>query len=553
MVTGLNIGGRSINMKNIIKPIVYGTIFTGLAAVLGLATCQNIRTSYNPDMPVVITYPTPEPTIELIPYTDQTPTVEPTPEPTIVPTPTVIPTPIIVPNPTPVPTPIPTPVLTAYEKFQKNLDVGEFNSYFTEDFFNEIGGKKSIRLASYVHDALNNELSDYSDERIQDIEHFLRRGPHSGFIGNDILVTYFNDYYNSELEKSSSRIFYGYEKDEITGFLNFVKENPNYINSINMSDIDLMGDIFISSESMRNYFPEEIPRLIKHARDTEVYVTLDNKTIANFYDLIAFNSKNNEKSKLPIYVFTRSLFSYDVEKKMPNSENRYDNFRKNIENIQNISNHVNEFLENPDENFRRFLYKEKIYYKNNYSLEETFKWLLTGLNEAWRNSHKTGDSDWFYLFENHKPTRQALQIWTLSFGENRGHIDTATELSDIYNTLVGNELYGTYAFYPPWFRGVITGKSALHVTPEIRDILYDLSDEELLNEEWIVNPETRKKSAIDDRVPFIAIRTFPRYNNIFSITGDYLGFFDVNQSRKISNIMYNYIQRTWPDSSEFPE
>ena len=222
-------------MKNILKFTGYGLIFGGLAAVMIPATCQVIKSSSNiPNPPVVKIYHTPVPT--------PTPIVEPTPEatatPTIVPTPTVEPTPMIVPTPTPII--VPTPVLTAYEKFQQNLDVGEFNSYFTEDFFNEIGEKKSEVLLSYINNSLNSELSNLSDERVEKINRLLQRGPpqitRSGF-----KISRWNEYFENELSQEKTN--YGHSEEELRVFMDYVNENGV---DVFEKDISLYGDTVIS-------------------------------------------------------------------------------------------------------------------------------------------------------------------------------------------------------------------------------------------------------------------------------------------------------------------
>ena len=181
----------------------------------------------------------------------------------------------------------------------------ELKPYFTRELFESIGEERIDNLASYVDDALNNDLNDYHTDRISDINALLQRG-HPGFIEGNILVDNFNDYYNREKRKIAES--YGYEKEQIVELLEFIKENPNHLSEINKDDIDLFSEIVISSDSMRNFFSNEIARLVNHARQTEVYATLDNRTISNVYDLIAFNSNNNQSDTMPFYIFTYSWF-----------------------------------------------------------------------------------------------------------------------------------------------------------------------------------------------------------------------------------------------------
>ena len=185
---------------------------------------------------------------------------------------------------------------------------------------------------------------------------------------------------------------------------------------------------------------------------------------------------------------------YDIENKqaLDASLNIYDNFRKNIENIQDISNHALEYLKNP-------LY------------DVLFEAILIDIKE-WPESNKTGNKDWTQLSKDSE-IRKSLNLWLLSFVENDDHFDLATYLGDIYTVASGmkHPLHATHAFYPPWQEGITTQSSSLRLTDEIREELMKISDLELLSEDWISIPWTRKQSVKADETPNIWIDTWPMY------------------------------------------
>ena len=300
----------------------------------------------------------------------------------------------------------------------------------------------------------------------------------------------------------------------------------------------------ISSPSLKEYFPEEISRLVNHTRETEVYVTLDNRTIADVYDLIAFNANNNEKSKMPVYVFTGSWFVYDVENKMVNYDQVYDLFRKNISQIQNISDTVHKYLDpvgkmNTNPRSRGAPYNEL----NIGRLVRS--WLKSNKEREWPISHQSGYPDWKEL--NKIPEiNQALELWTIAFVENDDHIDTATYLGEIYNTVIGNELYASHAYYPQWQKGFITQSSVFPLNDEIKEKLLSISDKELLSDEWIGIPWTRKEDVRDgDVTPSIDIDTWPFLNQIYSIDNNPVGKISFDELRSRRNYLYDYIEQNY--------
>ena len=438
----------------------------------------------------------------------------------------------------------------------------DIKPYFTEELFENIGWTRSLNLARFAGDAVSGRLSDYNEDRKKDMKRLLDIGPFFSHHEDDY------EYFERELKKTGEA--YGFEKDKIIDFIQFSIQNPDLLSNIHEDDVDLLGHIYISSPTFIENFSQDIEYYMKFSRGrdfhlSEFYAVLPNRMIADYYELLAENSLRNGKSEMPIFPFSPSLLQYDIENKMnsPDFEGRlFDIMRYNIENARQTSEHVWSFLEDPNEKFLDFVTDRD---RHGQDLDGFVSKILK-IFKRWDKVVVSGSGSisfsgepfydfpspdhWRALYNEDLSTRQVISLMTLAAGEHIGHFDAFSDLSNFYNTLVGNNVPHLFASYPLWLEGRITQTNGLVVNDNILDIL-DITEDEVLGSfelygrehNIIALPWTTKSDAKKVGVPEISITSIYSIG-IYSIDDMPLGNTTFPEIRERVPYLYDYIKRT---------
>ena len=435
-----------------------------------------------------------------------------------------------------------------YWKVQSDLQergLADFSQYFTRELVSQIGFERASKLSNFVYNGLNNNLADYSDERIEDIEFLRNRGPPEG-AGINVSEEYI-EFYNIVVQRGDS---YGYTLNQIQNLLNIFENNTELLD-VNPNDIDLVSELILSNGSLFNDYSDEISRVVNHIRDVEVYTILSNKEFSDFLNLISSNSKLNNKTSLPEHIFTAALqfYTFDIRDQKPFEKNYYLNLIDNVRQAQEISDHVWNYLENPNERILEIVDTSRGGLLDHRAFDADFfvEWLFTKLKGTqlpglWDESDKTGPPDWLEISKIPE-VKQSLNLMALAYTEHKGHIDVASYLAEIYNTIIGNEFLSIHSNYPYNHRlaGIITQSSSIKITPDIREVLMRRSDEELIHDTWLPLPWTRKDAFLQDGSSVIYLDTFPFFNIIWTPQG-VEGIFTIKDTIRIWGKGYEYLR-----------
>ena len=434
-----------------------------------------------------------------------------------------------------------------YWKIQSDLqekDLTDFSQYFTRELISQISFEKASKLSNFVYNGLNNNLADYSDERIEDIEFLRNRGPPKG--ASIITSEDFNEFFSRDIEKGDS---YGYTQNQIQNLLDIFENNTELLD-VNPNDIDLVSELILSNGSLFNDYSHEISRVVNHIRDVEVYTIFSNKELSDFINLISSNSKLNNKTSLPEYIFTDAWRGYIFETRSPASidnTNFYMNIRQNVLQAQEISDHAWSYLENPNKRILEITSQGGFLGNTTFDADFFVEWLITifkGIHVPglWDESDKTGPPDWLEISKIPE-VKQSLNLMALAYAEHKGHPDVASFGAEMLNTMIGNEFLSIHSNYPYTHRltGTLTQSSSIKITPDIREALMRISDEELIHDTWLPLPWTRKDDFLEDGSSIIFLDTFPNNHIIWTPQG-VEGSFTSFDTRNIWREGYEYLR-----------
>ena len=111
------------------------------------------------------------------------------------------------------------------------------------------------------------------------------------------------------------------------------------------------------------------------------------------------------------------------------------------------------------------------------------------------------------LYERSPEFNQITKITNLThFKENKTHSDVASNLTDIYSTLLGLEAPDLYAGYPygSVAYGTRTESNAVRLSPEIREIFSDIvNPNDFIHDEWLPIPWWSDSIMRKDLVPYV--------------------------------------------------
>ena len=448
-------------------------------------------------------------------------------------------------------------VLDEYARFfnSNQRPKEEFSSYFTREFFDDVGLERYGALASFVNNASSGTLSAHNKVRLDEIRDFLDGSNSLDWVLNfnkEDFVEYLNTELNQQVEE------YGYSDEIMKEFLDYAVENREILNSINSRDVNLLGEIFVSSPTIINYYNHEVSRIINSLREGDIQLLSDSRSISDYLNSIAIGSKRNNKDDLPIFPVSVALFLYNFEGNYIGSNTSPYTFDSNIKNHQRILDYVWEYLEDPKKKIFEFGDKSIIEFLGPIFLsnEDPPQWVTKRRMEiaytSWSESRIQGKIDWESLREKDSSINQIADLMALALVQKAEHLDLFTYRLQVLGSFAGMNTVATVAWYPYGSRSQMaaTRLFSIPITEKRREILNRVSDEELVNDQWLSIPLTRKNLLINDQSPSIALRTIPFYTEIYRFDGNVDERLPRNKWRSVRDEIHSYIDSQKEQSNQ---
>ncbi len=448
-------------------------------------------------------------------------------------------------------------VLDEYARFfnSNQRPKEEFSSYFTREFFDDVGLERYGALASFVNNASSGTLSAHNKVRLDEIRDFLDGSNSLDWVlhlNRENFVEYLNTELNQQVEE------YGYSDEIMKEFLDYAVENREILNSINPRDVNLLGEIFVSSPTIINYYNHEVSRIINSLREGDIQLLSDSRSISDYLNSIAIGSKRNNKDDLPIFPVSRALFFYNFEANYIGGNTSPYTFDSNIKNHQRILDYVWEYLEDPKKKIFEFGDKSSVTFRNPIFLNNNDppQWVAKNLIErtytSWSESRIQGRIDWESLIEKDSSVNQIADLMALALLQKAEHVDFFTYRLQVLGSFAGMNTVATAAWYPYGSRSQMaaTRLFSIPITEKRREILNRVSDEELVNDQWLSIPLTRKNLLINDQSPSIALRTIPFYTEIYRFDGNADERLPRDKWTSVRNEIHRYIESQKEQSNQ---